>query len=81
MNRAAPMIDPHRAHWAPVLTAIEAATYLRLTEGRGEQNAIRALNHLVDDRGLITPLRYTKARMYARIELDRFIRDQMGAGC
>lgn len=56
-----------------LLTAEEAARYLRLTDdGRDVQAAVKALNRLVD-RNLIRPCLVGRHRRYSRRELDRFI--------
>lgn len=67
--------DPPRI--APALmTAAEAAIYLRLAEGdRDIADAITSLDYLVRE-GRIRPARVGKHNRYARAELDRFIRDQ-----
>ena len=67
--------DPPRM--APALmTAAEAARYLRLSEGdRDIADAITSLEYLVRQ-GRIRPCRVGKHNRYARAELDRFIRDQ-----
>jgi hypothetical protein len=67
--------DPPRA--APALmTAAEAAIYLRLTEdGRDTADAITSLEYLVRE-GRIRPARVGKHNRYARAELDRFIVQQ-----
>lgn len=61
-----------------LLTAGEAAAYLRLTDdGRDAGAALKSLNRLVD-KGLIRPCMYMyqKERLYSRLELDRFIERQ-----
>lgn len=67
--------DPPR--FAPALmTAAEAATYLRLTEdGRDMGDAVTSLEYLVRE-GRIRPARVGKHNRYARAELDRFIVQQ-----
>lgn len=62
---------------APALmTAAEAAEYLRLTEdGRDIADAIISLEYLVRE-GRIRPARVGKHNRYARTELDRFIHQQ-----
>jgi hypothetical protein len=67
--------DPPRV--APALmTAAEAAIYLRLTEdGRDIADAITSLEYLVRE-GRIRPARVGKHNRYARAELDRFIVQQ-----
>lgn len=67
--------DPPRI--APALmTAAEAAVYLRLTEdGRDVADAITSLEYLVRE-GRIRPARVGKHNRYARGELDRFIQQQ-----
>lgn len=67
--------DPPRI--APALmTAAEAATYLRLTEdGRDLADALVSLDYLVRERR-IRPCRVGRSNRFARAELDRFIADQ-----
>lgn len=67
--------DPPRI--APALmTAEEAAVYLRLAEGdRDIADAITSLEYLVRE-GRIRPARVGKHNRYARAELDRFIVQQ-----
>jgi len=67
--------DPPRV--APALmTDVEAAIYLRLTENdRDIGDAIRSLKHLVHSKRL-RPCRVGKRNRYARPELDRFIAEQ-----
>lgn len=62
---------------APALmTAAEAAVYLRLAEGdRDITDAITSLEYLVRV-GRIRPARVGKHNRYARAELDRFIIEQ-----
>ena len=59
-----------------LLTATEAARYLRLIEG-GEDDASgpQRINRLVD-RGKIRPCLTGGRRCYAKRELDRFIDDE-----
>lgn len=58
---------------APALmTAAEAASFLRLDEGRDSDAAVKALNRLVD-KDLIRPCLVGKHRRYSRDELRRFI--------
>ncbi len=67
--------DPPRI--APALmTDVEAAVYLRLTENeRDIGDALRSLKNLVRTRRL-RPCRVGKRNRYARHELDRFIAEQ-----
>lgn len=67
--------DPPRV--APALmTAAEAAIYLRLTEdGRDVGDAIQSLDYLIRRHGL-RPCRVGKHNRFARNELDRFIAEQ-----
>lgn len=66
--------DPPRV--APALmTAAEAATYLRLDEGRDIGDALRSLEYLVQT-GRIRPCRVGKHNRYARTELHRFMHEQ-----
>jgi hypothetical protein len=67
--------DPPRI--APALmTAAEAATYLRLTEdGRDIGDALQSLEYLVRERR-IRPCRVGRSNRFARSELDRFIAEQ-----
>jgi len=67
--------DPPRI--APALmTAAEAAAYLRLTEGdRDITDAVNSLEYMVRE-GRIRPCRVGKHNRYARAELDRFIAHQ-----
>ncbi len=55
-----------------LLTAEEAAAYLRLDDGRDIEAAVKALNRLVDRR-LIRPCLIGRHRRYSRLELDRII--------
>ena len=55
-----------------LLTAAEAAAYLRLDDGRDIEAAVKALNRLVD-RHLIRPCLIGRHRRYSRLELDRII--------
>lgn len=55
-----------------VLTAEEACRYLRLDEGRDMDNAVKALNRLVDN-GRLRPCVVGKYRRYSVDELRRFI--------
>lgn len=67
--------DPPRPVPA-LMTAAEAATYLRLTEGdRDIEDALTSLEYLVRQ-GHIRPCRVGKHRRYARDELARFIAQQ-----
>ena len=50
----------------------EAADYLRLDENRSNENAVKALNRLVEKR-LIRPCLVGNRRRYWRHELDRFM--------
>jgi hypothetical protein len=66
--------DPPRP--APALmTAEEAATYLRLTEGRDIGDALASLEYLVGE-GRIRPCRVGRFNRFTRRELDRFMSDQ-----
>ena len=66
--------DPPRP--APALmTAVEAATYLRLTEGRDIGDAVVSLEYLVGE-GRIRPCRVGRFNRFTRAELDRFMNDQ-----
>ncbi len=67
--------DPPRP--APALmTAQEAATYLRLTEGgRDVADALASLEYLVAE-GRIRPCRVGRFNRFTRVELDRFIGEQ-----
>ncbi len=67
--------DPPRV--APTLmTAEEAAIYLRLSDGgRDVADALTSLHYLVRE-GRIRPCRVGRANRYARAELDRFIQEQ-----
>ena len=56
-----------------VFTAEEACQYLRLDVGREKDQALRALNRLVDEKKLIRPCMYRNRRLYLRDELDRFL--------
>ena len=55
-----------------LLTASEAAAYLRLDEGKDADGAIRAIDRLVDQERL-RPCLVGRHRRYSRVELDRFI--------
>ncbi len=55
-----------------VLTAIEAARFLRLDAGRDQSAALRALRRLVESKRL-RPCRIGRVNCYARDELLRFI--------
>ena len=59
-----------------LMTAEEACMYLRLDEGRSIENAVRALNRIVDKRR-ITPIIVGKLRRYAKVELERFIIEEV----
>jgi len=61
---------------SPVLTAIEAAAYLRLDINKTAERAVAAINYLVDEKKLLRPLTYGARRLYHRDELDRFLRDR-----
>lgn len=75
------------AHWMPdipprpapsLMTAAEAAHYLRLTEdGRDIADAIRSLEHLVLT-NRIRPCRVGRWNRYSVHELERFITEQTG---
>ena len=62
--------------YRPLMTSEEAASYLRLDEGRSIANAVKALNRLVDKRK-ITPIVVGKRRRYAKVELERFIIEEV----
>ena len=66
--------DPPRVAPA-LLTAAEAATYLRLSEGRDIGDAVKSLDYLVQQ-GRIRPCRVGKCNRFARSELDRVIAEQ-----
>lgn len=67
--------DPPRPVPA-LMTAAEAATYLRLTEDdRDIEDALTSLEYLVRQ-GHIRPCRVGKHRRYSREELARFITQQ-----
>ena len=75
------MVEPAHIEFMPnssvpaprLLTAEEAAAYLRLTDdGRDLHAAVKALNRLVD-RHLIRPCLIGRHRRYSRLELDRII--------
>lgn len=60
----------------PLMTAAEAAAYLRLSDGdRDIADAITSLNYLVRS-GRVRPCRVGKHNRYSRVELDRFIGEQ-----
>lgn len=67
--------DPPRP--APALmTAPEAAIYLRLTEdGRDIGDALASLDYLVKA-GRIRPCRVGRFNRFTRVELNRFMREQ-----
>lgn len=67
--------DPPRP--APALmTAEEAAAYLRLTEcGRDIGDALKSLEYLVTS-GRVRPCRVGRFNRYTRVELDRFMAEQ-----
>ena len=58
---------------SPLLTAEEAATYLRLDVGRDGGDAVRSLQRYVAN-GLITPTRVGRSNRFWVAEPDRFIR-------
>lgn len=61
---------------APALmTACEAAQYLRLTEGRDIGDALASLEYLVAE-GRIRPCRVGRFNRFTRVELDRFMQEQ-----
>jgi hypothetical protein len=67
--------DPPRLA-PPLMTATEAAAYLRLDENeRDIGDALKSLERLVGT-GLIRPCRVGRFNRYARAELDRFIHEQ-----
>ena len=67
--------DPPRVA-PPLMTAEEAAVYLRLSDGgRDIADAITSLNYLVRERR-IRPCRIGRCNRFARAELDRFIAEQ-----
>lgn len=59
-------------------TAEEAATILRLDEGRDIERAVKALYRYVD-RGEIHPAVVGQHRRFSRQELDRFIKAKTAA--
>lgn len=63
---------------SPLLTAEEAASYLRLDVGRDGGDPVRSLTRYVA-RGLITPTRVGRSNRYWVQELDRFIRERTEA--
>lgn len=64
------------AQWPSVMTAEEAAAYLRLTEnGRDIGDALKSLDYLIG-KGLISPCRVGKFRRFTQEELNRFVRAQ-----
>ncbi len=64
---------------SPLLTAEEAATYLRLDVGRdGGGDPVRSLRRYVA-RGQIRPTRVGRSNRFWVEELDRFIRDRTEA--
>ena len=75
----------HHSEWLPtdpptiapaVMTAAEAAVFLRLTEGgRDIADAVKSLEYLVQT-GRVRPCRVGKHNRFAREELCRFIREQ-----
>lgn len=75
----------HASEWLPtdpprpapaLMTAVEAAVYLRLTEeGRDVGDAMVSLEYLVA-RGKIRPCRVGRHNRFPRFELDRFISEQ-----
>ena len=69
--------DPPRPAPA-VMTAVEAAIYLRLAEDRDIGDALDSLAYLVRHKGL-RPCRIGKLNRYARWELDRFVAEQTEA--
>ena len=73
--------QPSTDGWPPrpeafqeLLTAVEAAQYLRLDEtgGHTPQSAIRTLNYW-RDRGELKATRYARRVWYRKAELDRFL--------
>lgn len=56
-----------------VMTAEEAARYLRLDIGRSMPLALKALDRLTYEQQVIRPCMYRKQRLYSRAELDRFV--------
>lgn len=59
-----------------LMTDIEAARWLRLTEdGREDAAAVKALNYIVD-KGLLRPCIVGKRRRYLLRELERFVEAQ-----
>ena len=57
---------------SPLLSDIDAARYLLLTEGRSDKAGVKALNRIVDS-GRLRPALIGKYRRYCVRELDRFI--------
>ncbi|MBX3357351.1 MAG: hypothetical protein KF745_02875 [Phycisphaeraceae bacterium] len=76
---------PRSAEWLPtdpprpapaLMTAAEAAAYLRLTEdGRDVGDAMTSLNYLVNT-GRVRPCRVGRHNRFTRLELDRFLHEQ-----
>ena len=59
-----------------LLTPIEACYYLRLDEGRPNEDAmLKALDRLVEAK-LVRPALVGRLKRYDRLELDRFITQQ-----
>ena len=59
---------------SPLLTAVAAARYLRLAEGKDDEAAVKAINRLVDRRKL-RPALLGNRRFYSKKECDRCIDD------
>lgn len=76
---------PHGTEWLPtdpprvapaLMTASEAAAYLRLTEdGRDIGDALKSLEYLVTT-GRVRPCRVGRFNRFTRAELDRFMHEQ-----
>lgn len=65
------MLD--HAHLPPLLTDLEAAAYLRLTDDApSDDAALKRLNRIVDHK-LLRPCIVGKRRRYSVRELERFI--------
>ena len=60
-----------------LLTAPEAARFLRLDVGRGDDGAVRALRRLIET-GALRPCRIGRENRYAREELLRLIHQRTG---
>ena len=58
-----------------ILTAEEAARFLRLDLDRAPEAAVQALHRIEDQRGLVS-VRYSRHRLYPLAELRRFIEEE-----